>query len=119
MVAGTTDSLRAQRDRPQPAARPIRRLRAARRRFSTRISRLTIRILAINLLSVAILFIGVLYLDRYQNSLIRGELAALDRQAAVLARAVAELAGGTDALVGPGLGTERGRRPGTHGRACC
>lgn len=112
MVAGTTESLRAERDAPAdpPARRPIRRLRAARRRFRARVSRLTIRILAINLLSVAILFIGVLYLDRYQNSLIRGELDALDRQAEVMARAVAELAVDTDATVDPGLVAERVRR---------
>ncbi|MEQ9332132.1 stimulus-sensing domain-containing protein [Thalassobaculum sp.] len=92
------------------ARRPIRRLKAARRKFGFRVSGLTIRILAINLLSVAILFIGVLYLDRYQNSLIRGELDALDRQAEVMARAVAELAVDSDATVDPGLITERVRR---------
>jgi len=59
-------------------------------------SRLTVRILAINLLSILILFVGVLYLDRYQNSLIRGELDALQRQAEVVARAVAELGVETD-----------------------
>lgn len=63
------------------------------------ISRLTGRILAINLLSVVILFVGVLYLDRYQNSLIRGELDALERQAEVVARAVAELAVETDLIL--------------------
>lgn len=106
------DTLRAERDdAPAPIARqPIRRLKAARRKFRARVSRLTIRILAINLLSIAILFIGVLYLDRYQNSLIRGELDALDRQAEVMARAVAELAVETDATVEPGLLAERVRR---------
>ena len=69
------------------------------RRGWFRISRLTGRILAINLLSVIILFVGVLYLDRYQNSLIRGELDALERQAEVVARAVAELAVETDLVL--------------------
>ena len=55
-------------------------------------SRLTLRILAINLFAVAILFVGVLYLDRYQNSLIRAELEAIDRQGRVFAQAVGELA---------------------------
>ncbi len=108
----TTDTLRADRDDAavSRAPRPLRRLKAARRRFRSRVSGLTIRILAINLFSVAILFIGVLYLDRYQNSLIRGELDALDRQAEVMARAVAELAVDTDASVDPGLVPERVRR---------
>ncbi|MEQ8396232.1 stimulus-sensing domain-containing protein [Thalassobaculum sp.] len=108
----TTDTLRADRNEAAVprAPRPLRRLKAARRRFRSRISGLTIRILAINLFSVAILFIGVLYLDRYQNSLIRGELDALDRQAEVMARAVAELAVDTDASVDPGLVPERVRR---------
>ena len=56
------------------------------------LSRLTLRILAINLFAVAILFVGVLYLDRYQNSLIRAELEAIDRQGRVFAQAVGELA---------------------------
>jgi len=119
---GTIDSLRPDRDEAGGAqsagaqsagaqsADAVPRLRAARRRFRMRVSRLTIRILAINLLSVAILFVGVLYLDRYQNSLIRGELDALDRQAEVMARAVAELGIDTDASVDPGLVPERVRR---------
>jgi len=90
--------------------RPLRRLRAVRRRFGIRVSRLTVRILAINLLSVGILFVGVLYLDRYQNSLIRGELDALHRQAEVMAGAVAELAVEADSVVEPGLVPERVRR---------
>lgn len=110
------DTLRAERDdapttvSPSPAVRRAARRPKARRRFGPRVSRLTIRILAINLLSVAILFIGVLYLDRYQNSLIRGELDALDRQAEVMARAVAELAVEPDATVDPGLVAERVKR---------
>lgn len=100
------DTLRTER---HDASVPVPR-QPARRKFRGRVSSLTIRILAINLLSVAILFIGVLYLDRYQNSLIRGELDALDRQAEVMARAVAELAVETDAAVEPGLIAERVRR---------
>lgn len=74
------------------------------------ISRLTSRILAINLMSIGILFIGVLYLDRYQNTLIRGELDSLSRQAEVIARAVAELGVETDLTLENGLVPERVRR---------
>lgn len=65
----------------------LRELKAPRR-----LSRLTVRILVINLISVGILSFGVLYLDRYQNSLIRGELDALSRQAGIVSRAIAEFA---------------------------
>ncbi|MEC8851522.1 MAG: stimulus-sensing domain-containing protein, partial [Pseudomonadota bacterium] len=89
----------APQERKAPAARPGRR---------GILSRLTLRILAINLFAVAILFVGVLYLDRYQNSLIRAELEAIDRQGRVFAQAVGELAipsalGGPSRLSPPAL----------------
>ncbi len=57
-----------------------------------RVSRLTLRILAINLFPVVILFAGLFHLDRYQDNLIRAELAVLSREAALFARAMGELA---------------------------
>ncbi|MGB1007128.1 MAG: stimulus-sensing domain-containing protein, partial [Thalassobaculaceae bacterium] len=88
-----------------PQEREARAARPGRRGI---LSRLTLRILAINLFAVAILFVGVLYLDRYQNSLIRAELEAIDRQGRVFAQAVGELAipsalGGPSRLSPPAL----------------
>lgn len=103
-ISGANNSEADKREQPVSARLHVRARRTLTRRglFGLSflgISRLTGRILAINLLSVVILFVGVLYLDRYQNSLIRGELDALERQAEVVARAVAELAVETDLIL--------------------
>lgn len=96
---------------PRLASRLARRVRRwARRPWRIGVSSLTVRILAINLLSLGILFVGVLYLDRYQNTLIRGELDALSRQAEVLARTVAEFGVVPDVVQDRGLSPELVRR---------
>lgn len=53
-------------------------------------SPLTRRILAVNLLAPALLVAGLFYLDRYQQGLIRTELAGLITQAEMVAGAVGE-----------------------------
>lgn len=63
-----------------------------RPRRRSRISGLTLRILAINLFAVAIPLFGLLYMDRYQDNLIAAELEALTRQGSIFSKGVAALA---------------------------
>ncbi len=63
-----------------------------RRRFST----LTLRILAPNVLALGVLVGGIFYLDQYRDGLLDAKIAAMQRQAEVIAGALGE-----SALVGP------------------
>ncbi|MEE9289412.1 MAG: stimulus-sensing domain-containing protein [Alphaproteobacteria bacterium] len=67
--------------RPRAAAKPPARFRS-----------LTWRVLAVNLLALAILAAGLLYLDRYKQSLIRGQLDSLAIQGGIFAAALGEAA---------------------------
>ena len=71
----------AREPRPRAAAKPPARFRS-----------LTWRVLAINLLALAILAAGLLYLDRYKQSLIRGQLDSLAIQGGIFAAALGEAA---------------------------
>ncbi len=75
------DRVRAREPRPRAAAKPPARFRS-----------LTWRVLAVNLLGLAILAAGLLYLDRYKQSLIRGQLDSLAIQGGIFAAALGEAA---------------------------
>jgi two-component system sensor histidine kinase ChvG len=62
----------------------------SRRRHDRFLSPLTLRILALNGVSLVILAVGLLFLGRYQDGLVRAELAALTDQARVFAAALGE-----------------------------
>lgn len=82
---------------PGPAAAPpaaqrkeFRGLRRRRRR--TRVSLLTLRILAVNVIALGILVGGLFYLDEFRQGLIRSQIEDLRTHAEVIAGAIAEAA---------------------------
>jgi two-component system, OmpR family, sensor histidine kinase ChvG len=124
-IATATAEPRAPAPATRPAARP--RTLAARVHRRTRVSPLTLRILAVNVLALGLLGLGLLYLGEYQQSLVTTELDALRTQGQIFAAALGEGAvidmpgegeGAGEALV-PGLGRDMMRRlvEPTHTRA--
>jgi len=74
----------------QPRERPEFKRRPRRRR--SRISRLTMRILAVNFIALGILVGGLFYLDEFRQGLIAAQIRDIELNAEIIAGALAEAA---------------------------